>query len=162
MSNPFFHGNPVAADQFLDRRRELRRIVGRILNQGQSTAIVGEPRTGKTSILEYLVAPETQAELYGVDAERLLFAYLDAQTLGGQFSQAANLAVGSGGQEVATSDTLNRELAGQIAFAQRRFDGAADDAGSSLSGLWLAIPLLAALLAGLALYGVSLRLREYR
>jgi len=88
MPNPFFHGNPVMPGQFLDRRRELRRIVSRILNQGQSSAIVGEPRSGKTSILEYLVAPETQTELYGADAEKLLFTYLDAQTLGGQFSQA--------------------------------------------------------------------------
>lgn len=88
MSNPFFHGNPVSPSQFLNRRRELRRAVGRILNQGQSSAIVGEPRTGKTSLLEYLAAPETQTELYGTDMDRLLFTYLDAQTLGMQFSQA--------------------------------------------------------------------------
>ena len=56
MSNPFFYGNPVPPDQFLDRRRELRRITGRIVNQGQSTAIVGEPRSGKTSLLLYLSA----------------------------------------------------------------------------------------------------------
>ena len=88
MSNPFFHGNPVSPDQFLDRRRELRRIVSRIANQGQSTAIVGEPRTGKTSLLEYLAAPELRAELYGADGDQFLFTYLDAQTLGVQFSQA--------------------------------------------------------------------------
>lgn len=88
VSNPFFHGNPVSPAQFLDRRRELRRIVSRILNQGQSSAVVGEPRTGKTSLLEYLAAPETRAELYGPDMDRMLFAYLDAQTLGVQFSQA--------------------------------------------------------------------------
>lgn len=88
MSNPFFYGNPVRPDQFLDRRRELRRIVGRIVNQGQSTAVVGEPRSGKTSLLDYLAAPETRAELYGGSGERLLFSYLDAQTLGSEFSQA--------------------------------------------------------------------------
>ncbi len=88
MSNPFFYGNPVPPDQFLDRRRELRRIASRIVNRGQSTAIVGEPRSGKTSLLLYLSAPETRAELYGESGERLLFSYLDAQTLGGEFSQA--------------------------------------------------------------------------
>ena len=34
MSNPFFYGNPVLSDQFIGRRRELRRIAGRIVNQG--------------------------------------------------------------------------------------------------------------------------------
>ena len=88
MSNPFFYGNPVPPDQFLDRRRELRRIISRIVNQGQSTAIVGEPCSGKTSLLLYLSASEMQTKLYGESGERLLFSYLDAQTLGGEFSQA--------------------------------------------------------------------------
>ncbi len=88
MPNPFFYGNPVPPDQFLDRRRELRRIISRIINRGQSTAIVGEPCSGKTSLLDYLSAPEMRTELYGESGERLLFSYLDAQTLGGEFSQA--------------------------------------------------------------------------
>lgn len=88
ISNPFIHGNPVVSDRFLDRRRELRRLANRIVNQGQSSAVVGEPRTGKTSLLEYVAAPDTRAQLYDAEAEKLLFAYLDAQTLGGQFSQA--------------------------------------------------------------------------
>jgi hypothetical protein len=88
MDNPFFYGDPVPPDRFLDRRRELRRIVNRIVNQGQSTAIVGEPRSGKTSLLLYLAAPETRTALYNTDGERLLFSYLDAQILGEKFSQA--------------------------------------------------------------------------
>jgi hypothetical protein len=87
MSNPFFYGNPVSPDQFINRRRELRRIVGRIVNQGQSTAVVGEPRSGKTSLLDYLAAPEAR-KLYSGCEKRLVFSYLDAQTLGGKFSQA--------------------------------------------------------------------------
>jgi transcription termination factor Rho len=62
-SNPFFYGNPVPPDQFINLRRELCRITGRIVNQGQSTAVVGEPRSGKTSLLEYLAAPETRDDL---------------------------------------------------------------------------------------------------
>jgi hypothetical protein len=88
MPNPFFYGNPVPPEQFLGRRREIRRITGRIVNQGQSTAIVGEPRTGKTSLLEYLAAPQMSVKLYGQQGKQFLFSYLDAQTLGGQFSQA--------------------------------------------------------------------------
>lgn len=88
MSNSFFYGNPVSPDQLLDRRRELRRITSRIVNQGQSTAVAGEPRSGKTSMLHYLKTQETRTKLYGADGERLLFSYLDAQTLGEQFSQA--------------------------------------------------------------------------
>lgn len=56
MPNPFFYGNPVSPDQFIGRRREVRRITGRIVNQGQSTAVVGEPRSGKTSLFLYLSA----------------------------------------------------------------------------------------------------------
>jgi hypothetical protein len=88
VNNPFFYGNPVLPDQFIDRRREIRRIVGRIVNQGQSTAIVGEPRSGKTSLLLYLSAPEKRQELYGEEGEHVLFSFLDAQTFSGKFSQA--------------------------------------------------------------------------
>jgi hypothetical protein len=88
MSNPFFYSNPVSSDQFIDRKRELRRITGRIINQGQSTAIVGEPRSGKTSLLLYLAVPEKRQELYGEEGEHLLFSFLDAQTFGTKFSQS--------------------------------------------------------------------------
>ena len=83
--NPFFHGNPVAPDQFVGRRRELRRIANRIRNQGQSTALVGDPRTGKSSLLHYLADPETRAALYGEDSDQFVFAYLDVHTLGDEF-----------------------------------------------------------------------------
>jgi hypothetical protein len=75
-------------DLFLDRKRQLRRVISRIVSRGQSTAIVGEPLSGKTSLLLYLAAPELRAELYDTDGEKLLFTYLDAQTFGGRFSQA--------------------------------------------------------------------------
>jgi len=88
VSNPFFYGNPIPPDQFLDRQRELNRAVARIVNRGQSTAIVGEPRSGKTSLLEYLSASEKQAELFENVGVRLVFSYLDAETFTGEFSQA--------------------------------------------------------------------------
>lgn len=87
MTNPFIHGNPVPHRQFLDRERELRRLVSRIVSGGQSSAVIGEPRSGKTSLLTYLAAPETRQELYGEEAGHIVFAYLDAQTLGAHFGQ---------------------------------------------------------------------------
>ena len=88
MNNPFFYGNPVLPDQFLGRGREVRRVAGRITS-GQSTAVVGEPRVGKTSLLAYLTAPEMRSALYGESAANLTFSFVDIHTLGGHFGQAA-------------------------------------------------------------------------
>ena len=85
MKNPFVFGPPVNPQSLIGRAKELRRISGRILNQGQSSALIGEPRTGKTSILNYLMSPSRANELYGSDADKLLFSYVDAQTLGENF-----------------------------------------------------------------------------
>ena len=43
---------------------------------------MGSPRSGKTSMLEYLRAPETQATLYNDETERLIFSYLDISIYG--------------------------------------------------------------------------------
>jgi hypothetical protein len=88
MENPFFYGNPVPPASFIGRRREIRRVAGRLCNGGQSSAIIGEPRSGKTSLLDYLSAPEFRSELYGAAGERFLFQFIDSQTLGVQFTQA--------------------------------------------------------------------------
>jgi hypothetical protein len=60
------------------------------------------------------------------------------------------------------SNTLGNNLEAQIGAARRRFDRAAQDATSSLTGLTLAIPLFAALVATLAVIGIRRRLGEYR
>lgn len=88
MSNPFFYGGPVRPHQFLNQRQALRRVVGRITPHGQSVAIVGEPRTGKTSLLEYLQAEENRAALYGPSGNNLIFSLLDVEMVGGEFTQA--------------------------------------------------------------------------
>lgn len=86
--NPFIFGSPVSPTNLHGRRRELRRLVSRLLQQGQSSALVGEPRSGKTSLLHYLMATETRANLYGAQNEKIYFSYFDALTLGAQFSPA--------------------------------------------------------------------------
>jgi AAA+ ATPase superfamily predicted ATPase len=83
-NNPFIYGNPVAHDQLLGRKRELWQIAGRIYT-GQSSIITGSPRSGKTSVLEYLIAPEKQVELYGDRADELIFSFLDAYTWAAEF-----------------------------------------------------------------------------
>jgi len=85
--NPFIYGNPVAPDQLIGRKKELRQITGRILT-GQSTIITGSPRSGKTSIIEYLVAPEKPEKLYGDEAEKLIFSRWDACTCTSEFTLA--------------------------------------------------------------------------
>ncbi|MDM8530807.1 hypothetical protein QUF63_06520 [Anaerolineales bacterium HSG25] len=80
--NPFFHGNPVAPKDFINHKRPIRRIVGRIINQGQSSALIGEPRTGKSSLLRYLKSAETHEKLYSqhVHVDQLIFSELDMHT----------------------------------------------------------------------------------
>lgn len=76
--NPFLHDNPVPHTHFFDRRQAVRRLKGRLLSHGQSSAVVGEPHMGKTSLLHYLASPERRAELYGDRAEGLVFSFLDS------------------------------------------------------------------------------------
>lgn len=84
--NPFFYGNPVSNTSFFGRKKPLRRVVQRILSEGQSTAIVGESRVGKSSLLNYLSAPEKKDDLYGEWASHIIFSSLDFQMMGGQFT----------------------------------------------------------------------------
>ena len=66
----------------------MRRIINCIVSGGQSTIIVGEPRSGRTLLLLGLSAPEKCAELYAEQGDKLAFSYVDIQTLGGESSQA--------------------------------------------------------------------------
>ncbi len=85
MNNPFQVGSAVSPRALVGRARELRRLAGGILNGGQSAALVGEPRTGKTSLLRYLMADETRQELFGEGGGNIRFQLLDAQMLGAGF-----------------------------------------------------------------------------
>lgn len=77
----FLYGNPVPPDHFIGRRGELRRIVSRLAAHGQSAVIIGEPRTGKTSLLAY-IATNVGRELIASDSSaRFVFSYLDSHVL---------------------------------------------------------------------------------
>lgn len=60
------------------------------------------------------------------------------------------------------SDRMTANLTGQIAAAQSRFASAARSASSDLDGLSVAIPLIAALTAVLAVFGLRQRIIEFR
>ncbi len=79
-TNPFIHGDIVRGDDFLDRKRPLRRLVGRI-RTGGSAVVTAEPRMGKTSLL-YRVQDEAVA-LFGDLEDRIIFRYLDGHTMSG-------------------------------------------------------------------------------
>jgi len=86
--NPFFYSNPVSCDQLIGCEKALRTIVGRILNRGQSSAITGSPRSGKTSMLECLQDSEHRNTLYGDSAAQLIFSYVHIARLGKQVNEA--------------------------------------------------------------------------
>ncbi len=88
MINPFFYGTPIPSDLFVGREKELKRIVSRIRNRGQSSAVVGPTRSGKTSLLHYFEAPENGSALQGEATGHLLFSYLDAQGFDRDFTLA--------------------------------------------------------------------------
>lgn len=77
---------PVSST-FIGRAREIRRIISRLSNGGQSLAICGEPRMGKTSLLHHLQDPALREARYGELAANLLFQYIDIQPLGTSFNQ---------------------------------------------------------------------------
>ncbi|GAB4492357.1 MAG: hypothetical protein OHK0031_15390 [Anaerolineales bacterium] len=88
MNNPFLAGPVISPAEFVGRGKEIRRIVGRIANRGQSVALSAEPRAGKSSLLGYLAAPETRAALYGADAARYIFACMDTSVFNAGFTPA--------------------------------------------------------------------------
>jgi AAA+ ATPase superfamily predicted ATPase len=79
-TNPFTYGNPISDPvRFFGRRVEVEQVYTRLLNaEFESSSIVGERRTGKTSLLNYIAHPST-ASARGLDLSRYLFIYADLQ-----------------------------------------------------------------------------------
>jgi hypothetical protein len=74
--NPFIYGKPVSGIQHINRQREQRTLFTRLRN-GECTAIVGEPRIGKTSLLRRLASPSIQKEWLGEQAEGIITVEID-------------------------------------------------------------------------------------
>jgi AAA+ ATPase superfamily predicted ATPase len=80
--NPFTFGNPIRdPERFFGRQDELRQVASRLLaSVHESTAVVGERRSGKTSLLLHLSHPLVMERL-GLDAQHYCLVYIDFQGL---------------------------------------------------------------------------------
>jgi hypothetical protein len=85
---PFIYGRPVFPSEFLDRENELRAVFNRLRNC-ESTAIVGEPHIGKTSLLLKLADEVAQTDYLGDDAQCLVASPLDLHSIASDYNPAA-------------------------------------------------------------------------
>ena len=88
LSHTFTYGRPVRPDEFLNRGPELRTIFNR-LRHGESTAVVGEPHIGKSSLLLKLADEATQRHYLGGDADGFLVSSLDLHPIGNDYGPPA-------------------------------------------------------------------------
>jgi AAA+ ATPase superfamily predicted ATPase len=81
--NPFIIGAPASASKFIGRREQVNTILSQLANPESrgSSAISGERRIGKTSLLHYIISPEAAAK-YGLSHSQFTFVSVDTQTLG--------------------------------------------------------------------------------
>ncbi|MFH1567629.1 MAG: AAA-like domain-containing protein [Gemmatimonadota bacterium] len=65
MANPYVYDGPIERREcFFNRQSELTRISSRVAaSRPQSVSVVGSGRTGKSSLVNYLLDPATQAEV---------------------------------------------------------------------------------------------------
>jgi len=87
LPQPFIYGRPVRGREFLNREDELRAIFNRLRNS-ESTAIVGEPHIGKSSLLQRLAAPDAQATYLGDESKNLIISAIDLLPVAGDYSPA--------------------------------------------------------------------------
>jgi hypothetical protein len=75
--NPFSYGKPIDDPaRFIGRRRELEQVYSRLLSAFESSSIVGERRTGKTSLLKIMSHPDIKAT-FNLDPQKYYFIYQD-------------------------------------------------------------------------------------
>lgn len=126
-------------------------------------------RLGSASGLLAEVRDQAQSELAKTASDRLDDAFTQFRASAAQITAAQNsgrtgAAIGdaSSPRSAALTDRLDANLSSQIAAAQARVAKAGSDATSALAGLWIIIPVLTLIAAGLAVLGIWQRLREYR
>ena len=87
-SPAFIYGRPVQPGEFLNRKGELRTAFNR-LRHCESTAVVGEPHIGKSSLLLKLADQETRRTYLGDDGNGMVFCLLDMHPIGGDYGPAS-------------------------------------------------------------------------
>ncbi len=85
--HPFVYGRPVRSSEFVDREYELRNVFNRLRN-GDSTAVVGPPHIGKTSLLLQIADKATHRAYLEKDAQGQVFTLIDLHSLGTDYSPA--------------------------------------------------------------------------
>lgn len=85
---PFVYGRALRPREFYNREEALRRLLGRLVT-GQATALIGPAHTGKTSFLNYLLAPESRRKVVGNKLDSGIFSYIDSHMLGKSHNQSA-------------------------------------------------------------------------
>jgi hypothetical protein len=85
--NPFIYSRAVMPNEFFGREAEIRRLVSRLAT-GQSTAIIGLPHVGKTSLINYVTDTDVIKTRFGKEFDNDVFRVLDAQMLRSIKSQA--------------------------------------------------------------------------
>src|SRR5512135_1795414 len=83
--NPFLYGRPVPPTRFVGRADAARTIFSR-LNNGESTAVVGEPHIGKSSLLAYVTDEGVRKEWLGDATGRHVFNQMDCHLMPGDFT----------------------------------------------------------------------------
>src|SRR5437016_2273417 len=78
--NPFLYGNPVPPSRFVGRQNAVRTLYGRLRN-GESTAIVGEPRIGKSSLLRYIADESVRTQWLAEAATQQFITEIDCHML---------------------------------------------------------------------------------
>ncbi len=78
--NPYMNRVKIShIEEFFGRKAEIRKIFSRVgASRPQSISIVGERRIGKSSLLNYIVHPDSRREQL-TDPDQYLFVYIDFQ-----------------------------------------------------------------------------------
>lgn len=77
--NPYFYGGPIKEScDFFGREEALQTIFER-LNKAGSTSVIGQRRSGKTSLLRYLMT-EAAHNACAFDAQNFVFVYMDPRS----------------------------------------------------------------------------------
>jgi AAA+ ATPase superfamily predicted ATPase len=75
--NPFIAGGPVPPERFVGRAKEVYAIMGRLTaTRPASSAIFGEARIGKTSLLHYINSDQVKQD-WSISSKNFTFVYLD-------------------------------------------------------------------------------------
>lgn len=81
----FVYGRPVRPKEFLGRESELLTIFNRLRGK-ESTAIVGEPHIGKTSLLLLITDRDTQEHFLKDDAKKIVVFFKDLQPVSAEYT----------------------------------------------------------------------------